>query len=534
MANALIVHNEHLLQSQKMDRAAQYVRMSTDYQQYSIENQAVVIATYAQLHKLTIIRTYRDEGESGLRIENRAGLTELIDDVETGRADFDHLLIFDVSRWGRFQDVDESAYYEFVCRRAGIKVAYCAEQFDNDGSLLSNIMKNIKRVMAAEFSRELSAKVYAGASRLAALGFKQGGPAPYGLQRRVVDEKFMVKGVLKDGERKFLITDRVRLAPATPDQTEVVKLIFDEYVRHRSQASVIRELNRRGILNNRGKPWSQSTLSILLQNEAYIGTYTYNRVTQKLGAKRTCNPKHLWIRSDGAIDPIVERDVFLRAKKVMQERCVKIPEEEMLVRLRKLLMKRGKLNCDIIDKAPNIPSLSTYLVHFGTLRNIYRLIGYTGNQDYWDRLAAHEKWACLNLNNASRLRDGFAKAGREAILDPAVECLRIDSGVSVSFRIAKWRKYEGRHLRWTMMRRARWPNGWVAALRLGENNKSILDFILLPSTSIPDVRRVFWFSERTRAAHGIEKFATFDELSKSLIKRVCKTALGNKRNGMSQ
>src|SRR5437867_7042668 len=143
MANALVVHAKRLPQSQKALRAAQYVRMSTDYQQYSIDNQAAVIATYAELHKLTIVRTYRDEGESGLKIENRAGLTELIDDVRSGQADFGQLLVFDVSRWGRFQDVDESAHYEFICRKAGVKVAYCAEQFDNDGSLLASIMKNI-------------------------------------------------------------------------------------------------------------------------------------------------------------------------------------------------------------------------------------------------------------------------------------------------------------------------------------------------------------------------------------------------------
>jgi hypothetical protein len=88
MANALVVHAKRLPQSQKALRAAQYVRMSTDYQQYSIENQAVVIATYAELHKLTIVRTYRDEGESGLKIENRVGLTELVEDVQSGRADF--------------------------------------------------------------------------------------------------------------------------------------------------------------------------------------------------------------------------------------------------------------------------------------------------------------------------------------------------------------------------------------------------------------------------------------------------------------
>src|SRR5256886_6075568 len=93
MANALVVHAKRLPQSQRMLRAAQYVRMSTDYQQYSIENQAVVIGAYAQLHKLSIVRTYRDEGESGLKIKNRKGLTQLIDDVRSSQADFGHILV---------------------------------------------------------------------------------------------------------------------------------------------------------------------------------------------------------------------------------------------------------------------------------------------------------------------------------------------------------------------------------------------------------------------------------------------------------
>jgi DNA invertase Pin-like site-specific DNA recombinase len=528
MANALVVHKDRLPQSQKMHRAAQYVRMSTDYQQYSIENQAVVIATYAELHKLTIVHTYRDEGESGLKIENRAGLTELIEDVRSGQTDFGHLLIFDISRWGRFQDVDESAHYEFICRRAGIKVAYCAEQFDNDGSLLSSILKNIKRVMAAEFSRELSAKVLAGALRLAGLGFKMGGSAPYGLQRLVVDDHSHPKGLLRRGERKFLITDRVRLCPGTPHQTEVVKWIFERYLRDKSQASVARELNRRGVLTNRGGPWRKNVISTLLRNEAYIGTFIYNRDTERLGAKRTRNPKDLWIRSEGAIEPLIERDVFLRAKKIMEERRVKISEEEMLVRLRKVLAKKGKLSAEIIDETPSLPSTSAYLVHFGTLRNLYRLIGYTGNQDYWDKLDAHNRWANLHLENAARLRQAFEKAGRRATLDPSIECLQIDNAVNISFRIAKWRKYEGRPLRWTLMRRVRWPKGWVVALRLGENNETILDYLLLPSASVAFVGRLFWFSEDTRAAYRIERFETFGGLSRSLVKRVCKVTRNNR------
>lgn len=119
---ALVARRESLPQSQKAQRAAQYVRMSTDYQKYSIENQAVVIAAYAQLHGLSIVRTYRDEGESGLLIKNRIGLTQLIADVSSDQIDFGNILVFDVSRWGRFQDVDESAHYEFICKKAGVKV----------------------------------------------------------------------------------------------------------------------------------------------------------------------------------------------------------------------------------------------------------------------------------------------------------------------------------------------------------------------------------------------------------------------------
>ena len=58
MANTLIVRETFLPSSRKTHRAAQYVRMSTDYQRYSIENQAAVIAAYAQLHHLAIVRTY--------------------------------------------------------------------------------------------------------------------------------------------------------------------------------------------------------------------------------------------------------------------------------------------------------------------------------------------------------------------------------------------------------------------------------------------------------------------------------------------
>src|SRR5260370_30241782 len=157
--------------------------MSTDLQKYSIENQAAAIASFAARRNLRIVRTYADRGRSGVRLDGRDVLQRMIRDVKSGQTDFDVVLVYDVSRWGRFQDADESAYYEFMCKDAGIRVLYCAEQFENDGSLVSAILKNIKRVMAGEYSRELSAKASVGQSRLSALGFWQGALAGCELRR---------------------------------------------------------------------------------------------------------------------------------------------------------------------------------------------------------------------------------------------------------------------------------------------------------------------------------------------------------------
>jgi len=190
-------------------RAAQYVRMSTEHQQYSTENQGDKIREYATRRGIEIVRTYADEGKSGLRIDGRLALQRLIKDVETGQADFQIILVYDVSRWGRFQDADESAYYEYICRRAGIQVAYCAEQFENDGSPVSTIVKGVKRAMAGEYSRELSAKVFAGQCRLIELGYRQGGPAGYGLRRELIDQSGSMKSELARGDFSLISLCRI-------------------------------------------------------------------------------------------------------------------------------------------------------------------------------------------------------------------------------------------------------------------------------------------------------------------------------------
>src|SRR5579872_1737441 len=121
--------------------AAQYLRMSTEHQRYSMQNQAAAIQQYAELNGFQIVRTYADAARSGVVLKQRLGLQQLLNDVIAGTREFRAILVYDVSRWGRFQDMDEAAHYEFLCKSAQIPVHYCSEIFSNDGTLPNLIMK---------------------------------------------------------------------------------------------------------------------------------------------------------------------------------------------------------------------------------------------------------------------------------------------------------------------------------------------------------------------------------------------------------
>jgi DNA invertase Pin-like site-specific DNA recombinase len=315
-------------------RAAQYVRMSTEHQQYSTENQAEAIRHYAERRGFEIVRTYADEGRSGLRLAGRDALTRLIADVEGGNADFSAILVYDVSRWGRFQDADESAYYEQICKRANIGVHYCAEQFENDGSPVSTIIKGVKRAMAGEYSRELSVKVFAGQSRLIEHGFRQGGAAGFGLRRQLIDQAKVAKGQLSRGEHKSIQTDRVVLVPGPMNEVETVRWMYRMFVEGgKSEQEIAGALNERGISTDLGRPWTRGTVHQVLINEKYVGHNVWNRISFKLKQRRIRNEPNMWIRADGAFPAIVEQAVFDAAQVIIQARTLRLTDTEMLAAL---------------------------------------------------------------------------------------------------------------------------------------------------------------------------------------------------------
>jgi DNA invertase Pin-like site-specific DNA recombinase len=503
---------EHISVGAPRIRAAQYLRMSTEHQQYSFDNQSDWNLRYAQAHAMEIVRTYSDV-ESGVNI--RDGLKHLLDDVENGTVDYRVILVYDVSRWGRFLDTDESAYYEYRCKRAGVAVHYCAEQFENDGGFLSSLMKNMKRCMAGEYSRELSVKVFLGQCRIARLGFLQGGRQGYGLRRAIVDCNGNLKQVLDAcGGRKAIQTDRVILVPGPEREVRVVNEIYDRLIKDKwSFARIATWINSRGILTHTGARWNEARVRDILTNERYIGTNTFNKRSRKLGHSLTANPPEKWIRVENAFTPVVSRETFQQAQNIIANRTRVLTDAQLLDRLKAFCLHTGPVPKEVVAADKGMPSISAYTRHFGGMIQAYKLIGYRPRCDY----------SYIELNRQiQKQRDDYAQAiiqrlrdlGASVEVHPHSNFVRVNGEFTAAIICTRCR---GRHqapgrVIWVIK-----PKKWSGAdlaivVRLKPGNQEILDYYLFPaSLQFP------WKVElRTRNERAIDvyRFENLDLLAK--------------------
>lgn len=465
-------------------RAAQYVRMSTEHQQYSTANQEDVVREYAQRRGFEIVRTYADEGKSGLNVAGRDSLRRLIDDVQSGAADFAAILVYDVSRWGRFQDADESAYYEYLCKRAGIEVHYCAEQFENDGGPTSTIIKSVKRAMAGEYSRELSAKVFKGQCRLIELGFRQGGAPGFGLRRMLINLAGENKGILAQGEQKSLQTDRVILVPGPEDEVRVVRWMYDQFAKHgKRESEIAAEMNAQGLVTDLGRPWSRGTVHQVLTNEKYMGNNVYNRTSFKLKKKHVRNSPDMWVRADGAFQPLVSPEDFFVARGIIQERIRRLSDDDMLGRLKHLAQQHATLSSQIIDAAESMPSSGAYRSRFGSLLRAYRLAGFEPNRDY-QYLEINHGLRALYPQLVADLTQRLDTAGATVTRHTATDLLLINGEFSATMALSRCRQTTAGSLRWLIQIDPRLAPDITILVRMDAANSKPADYYLLPIMDI--------------------------------------------------
>ena len=413
--------------------AAQYLRMSTEDQQYSMTNQSLRIKEYADKHGFDIVKTYEDPGKSGVIIKHRHGLRALLKEVVNGTAGFKAILVYDVSRWGRFQNPDEAAHYEFLCAESGIPLHYCAEQFSNDGTASSAVVKALKRSMAAEFSRELGEKVVRGKTQLAKMGFWMGGPPGYGYRRRLVSSDGKLKRVLNDGEQKSLKTERIALVLGPRKEIRDVRMIFSMAAHGRNCTEIVRELSAKKILF-KSRSWNDVTILDILTNPKYTGCGVWNRRTQRLHTTRRQLDPPLWITKPFAFPAIVDQQTFDRAQATIQKmRDSRWPDEKILKRIRRLLQTKGRLSEGVLLRARGMPSLATIHKHFGTFRQLYERLGYDLDARYVFRSDQLQRSKNLRRSLVGELKRLFPDHVSVALSrNGARAILRIDDAFMVS------------------------------------------------------------------------------------------------------
>ncbi|GLQ46722.1 serine recombinase [Dyella lipolytica] len=466
-------------------RVAQYVRMSTEHQQYSTENQRSVNEAYAAAHGMVIVRTYADDGKSGLRLTGRHALQRLLKDVQASPLPFTSLLVYDVSRWGRFQDADESAYYEFLCRRAGVNVEYCTEPFENDGTPASTLMKSIKRWMAGEYSRELSNKVFYGQSRQIRLGFHQGGTAGFGLRRQLLDERCRPKLLLKRGEVKNLRTEHVKLVQGPPNETAVVMRIYDMFVRQRcTMAYIAEQLNGERVCTDLGRTWTPTTIRSVLTNEKYIGNSVYNRTSFKLKHRRQVNSPDTWVRHDGAFEAVISSALFVQAKAIFAEKAKRFPKELMLSDLRKLFEKEGYLSAPLINAQANMPKAATYKTRFKGLVDAYALIGVQPTKQH-AYVHINRERRQVHHDFVEQLCAALEGAGASVAIRDHHRLLIINDELTLWVAVARRYDMCGRIPRWRS-----WPCyptecDIAVIMRVGPDNRTAMDYYIFPGIDLP-------------------------------------------------
>lgn len=363
-------------------QAAAYTRHSAEgRQENSVENQLDAIRVHAERNNIEIVREFSDPGKSGLNVEGRKGFQALLEFVKT--ANIDYVICLDITRWGRFQNIDRSAFYEAECAKYGVKVIYVdhgdLKETDHNGTgsdeteLFLGVRKSVERAMAGKFSRDISKKVFAGAVKVSEQGNRAGGPPPFGMLRLEVNEQREPVTVMKPKQHKSYPNNRVRLIPDPEYKAEAVRRIFDLFVTEdRSERQIATILDDENISPPRSARWHVSTIRRILRDEQYIGSVVYNKTSQRkvdyeFKAKRTNNPREQWVVTPGIYPQVITPAIFEAAQAKFDLRNKRMSPEEILERIRFAFQKYNMLSYSLMSTLPDMPTRSEVIKAFGSL-----------------------------------------------------------------------------------------------------------------------------------------------------------------------
>lgn len=282
-------------------RVAAYCRVSTDSEEQESSYEAQV-SHYTEYIKSKpewqMVEVYADDGISGTNTAKRDEFNRMIADCEAGKIDL--ILTKSISRFSR--NTLDCLKYTRKLKALNIAVFFEKENIntmDSKGEVLLTIMASL----AQQESESLSANVR------------------MGIQYRNQQGKVQINhnwflGYTKDSEGNLVID---------PEQAEIVRRIYREYLEGASFLQIKRSLEADGIPNGAGHlKWHESNIHQILTNEKYIGdallqkTYTVSILDKKRAANNGEMPKYY---VEGSHEAIIDRDVFMKVKAEIARRA---------------------------------------------------------------------------------------------------------------------------------------------------------------------------------------------------------------------
>lgn len=296
-------------------RTALYVRLSRDDENEgdsnSISHQIEILTKYAKDHRIANYKIYKDDGYSGTNFK-RPGFMEMMTDIEAGSVDM--VIVKDMSRFGR-NYLEVGMYTELRFPELGVRFIAVNDGVDSDDQM-GNDFTPFRNIINEWYAKDTSKKIRAVFRNKGMSGQRLSTQVPYGY----------IKG--EDGN---LLIDK-ETAPA-------VKLIFQLCVEGNGPAQIARILKEREIptpgtieFQRTGRTrhyhpddpfaWSQRTITVILEQDAYLGRTT-NFKTTKLSFKSKkviFNPLEKRVTFDNTHKAIIDIDTWEIAQKIREQR----------------------------------------------------------------------------------------------------------------------------------------------------------------------------------------------------------------------
>lgn len=270
-----------------------YVRVSTERQAAdvysSLRDQSVAIEALAVSLDVAVGAWYRDEGVSG-GTADRPAFSELVRYCQAHsrpRSAPGYVLVLNTSRFGRFDDPEEAAYWRHMLRRSGWLVRFAEGDAEGDAA---TIIRAVGDVEASTYRRNLRRNTIRGKRGTAKQGFWQH-HEPFGYRRMVVFPPGSER-VLARGQQKAK-TEKVKLTPHA-DEAAVVRSIFADYAAGATSGSIARALK----VEFPVMAWAEGKVMKILHNPAYVGDVVGG---QRKGESYGMANAH---------EPIVSRELF--------------------------------------------------------------------------------------------------------------------------------------------------------------------------------------------------------------------------------